>query len=45
MIDNQIEKTIILITNIHWRQQRKNAITRIIAFNEQYKDRKKIFIE
>jgi hypothetical protein len=39
MIDRRIEKTIILIYEQSLRTTKKNAMTRIIAFDEQYKSR------
>jgi hypothetical protein len=43
MIDRRIEKTIILIYEQSLRTTKKNAMTRIIAFDEQYESRKAIF--
>jgi hypothetical protein len=43
MIDRRIEKTIILIYEQSLKTIKKNAMTRIIAFDEQYKNRETIF--
>jgi hypothetical protein len=43
MIDRRIKKIIILIYEQSLKTTKKNAMTRIIAFDEQYKSSKTIF--
>ncbi len=43
MTDHRIEKTITLIYEQSLKTTKKNAMTRIIAFDEQYENREAIF--